>query len=52
MLFPCIRHIIFYLVLFQHRKRSDMTETFLTGMKSINSNNLGLLLLSTSVLDL
>ena len=34
------------------RKRLDMTENILTGMLSINSNNRGPELLSSSVLDL
>ena len=31
-MFPCARHVIFYLVLVQPRKRPDMAENFLTGM--------------------
>ena len=31
-LFPCARHVIFYLVLVQPRKRPGMIEHFLTGM--------------------
>ena len=52
MLCPCARHGMLYLVLVQPRKRHEMTENFLTGMKSINWNNRGPQLLSASVLDL
>ena len=50
MLFPCARHVILYIVMV--RNIPDMTENFLPGMLSINSNNRGPQLLSVSVLDL
>ena len=31
-MFPCARHVILYSVLFQPRKRPDMTDNFLTCM--------------------
>ena len=52
MLCPCARRVMLYLVLVQPRKRPGMTENFLTGMLSINSNNRGPQLLSAGVLDL
>ena len=52
MLCPCARHVMLYSVLVQPRKHPEMTENFLTGIESINSNHRGPQLLSASVLDL
>ena len=52
MLCPCESRVVLYLVPVQPRKHPDMTENFLTGMYSINSNNRGPQLLIVSVLYL
>ena len=52
MLCLCARRVMLYLVLVQPRIRPGMTENFVTGMSSINSNNRGPQLLSASGLDL
>ena len=52
MLCPCASNGMLYVVLVQPRKHPDMTENFLTGMLSIDSNDWGPQLPSASVLDL